>query len=137
MLWGMIAIIKHYTCVLRAVFSSIRMIPRGKTTEISVPSQPLIRFFPPVAQNRPLRPFLGPRGPKWRFHFWYLTQKEQRAGRAGCIQVTLFPYNCWVRKEKNAIRARFGGPRAETRFGKRPKTIEGHWEKLRCGAVYP
>ena len=26
-------------------FSSIRMIPSGETTEISVPSQPLIRFF--------------------------------------------------------------------------------------------
>ena len=30
----------------------------------------------------------------------------------------------------------FGGPWAKTRFGKRPKLVEGHWEKLRCLAVY-
>ena len=40
--------------------------------------------------------FLGPRGPKWRFHFLTLTQKERRAGQAECTQVTLFLYNCWV-----------------------------------------
>ena len=48
--------------------------------------------------------FSGPRGPKWRFHFLHLTQKERRAGRAECTQVTLFPYNCWVCEAKT----RFG-----------------------------
>ena len=37
---------------------------------------------------------------------------------------------------ENAIRARFGGPRAETGYGKRPKTAVGHWEKGRSRAVY-
>ena len=41
-------------------------------------------------------PFSGPRGPKWNIHLVTLTQKERRAGRAECTQVTLFPYNCWV-----------------------------------------
>ena len=36
-----------------AVFPSIRTIPKGKTTEISVPSQPSIRFFPQHARNWP------------------------------------------------------------------------------------
>ena len=37
---------------------------------------------------------------------------------------------------ENAIRARFGGPRAETGYGKRPKMAVGHWEKGRSRAVY-
>ena len=45
-----------------AVFSSIRMIPRGQTTEISVRTQPSIRFFPLHARNGPFRPFFGPQG---------------------------------------------------------------------------
>ena len=48
--------------------------------------------------------FSGPRGPKWRIHFWHLTQKERRGGRPECTQVTLFPYNCWV----SAAKTRFG-----------------------------
>ena len=48
--------------------------------------------------------FSGPRGPKWSVHFWHLTQKERRAGRPECTQVTLFPYNCWV----SAAKTRFG-----------------------------
>jgi hypothetical protein len=31
----------------------------------------------------------------------------------------------------NAIRARFGGPRAEMNFGKQSKMAGGHWEKAR------
>ena len=76
--------------------------------------------------------FLGPRGPKWNIHFFQFTQKERCAGRAECTQVTLFPYNCWVFEEKT----RFGGSQAETRFEKRPKMAEGHWEKLGCQSVY-
>ena len=67
-------------------------------------SQPSIRFFPPVAQIGPFRPFFGPQGPKWNIHFLHLTQKERRAGRPECTQVTLFPYNCWV----SAAKTRFG-----------------------------
>ena len=37
---------------------------------------------------------------------------------------------------ENAIRARFGGPRAETGYGKRLKTAVGHWEKGRSRGVY-
>ena len=37
---------------------------------------------------------------------------------------------------ENAIRARFGGPQAETPFGKRPKTAVGHWEKGLSRGVY-
>ena len=37
---------------------------------------------------------------------------------------------------ENVIRARFGGPRAETGYGKRPKTAVGHWEKGRSRGVY-
>merc|ERR1711954_86009 len=32
--------------------------------------------------------------------------------------------------------ARFGGPRAETRFGKRPKMAVGHWMKVRSRGIY-
>ena len=71
------------------VFSSIRMIPRGMTTKISVASQPS------MAQSGR---FLGPRVPKWTFHFLHLTQKERCVGRAKCTQVTLFPHNYWVFK---------------------------------------
>ena len=35
--------------------------------------------------------FLGPRGPKWSVHFLDLTQKERRAGRAGCTQAACLP----------------------------------------------
>ena len=35
----------------RAVYESIRKIPTGKTKQISVASQPLIWFFPPMARN--------------------------------------------------------------------------------------
>ena len=45
-----------------AVFSSIRTIPRGQTTEISVRTQPSIRFFPLPTRNGPFRPFFGPQG---------------------------------------------------------------------------
>ena len=44
----------------RAVYESIRKIPTGKTKQISVASQPSIRFFPPMARNGPFRPFFGP-----------------------------------------------------------------------------
>ena len=44
----------------RAVYESIRKIPTGKTTEISVASQPSIRFFPLMARNGPFWPFFGP-----------------------------------------------------------------------------
>ena len=65
--------------------------------------------------------FSGPRGPKWNIHFLHLTQKEQRAGRAGCTQVTLFPYNCWVRKEKTRFGPVSGVPG--------PKRVLGNGEK--------
>ena len=48
----------------RVVFSSIRMIPRGKTKQISVALQPSIRFYPPMARNGPFQPFFGPQGSK-------------------------------------------------------------------------
>merc|ERR1739844_827531 len=48
----------------RAVYELIRKIPRGETTEISVPLQALIRFFPSMARNGPFRPFFGPQGAK-------------------------------------------------------------------------
>merc|ERR1719234_142208 len=48
----------------RAVYELIRNIPRGETTEISVPSQALIRFFPSMARNGPFRPFFAPQGAK-------------------------------------------------------------------------
>ena len=44
----------------RAVYESIRKISTGKIIEISVASQPSIRFFPPKARNGPFRPFFGP-----------------------------------------------------------------------------
>ena len=44
----------------RAVYESIRKIPRGETTEISVPSHALIWFYPLMARNGPFRPFFGP-----------------------------------------------------------------------------
>ena len=65
--------------------------------------------------------FSGPRGPKWNIHFLHLTQKKQRAGRAGCTQVTLFPYNCWVRKEKTRFGPVSGVPG--------PKRVLGNGEK--------
>ena len=48
----------------RAVYESIRKIPTGKTKQISVASQPSIRFFPLMARNGPFRPFFGPQGAK-------------------------------------------------------------------------
>ena len=48
----------------RAVYESIRKIPRGETTKILVPSQALIRFFPSMARNGPFRPFFGSQGAK-------------------------------------------------------------------------
>ena len=81
----------------RAFYESIRKVPTGETTEPLVTS---IRLFPSVFQNRP---FFGPSGSKMENHFCTFTQKEQRAGWAGCTQVTLFPYDCWVFEEKNAI----------------------------------
>ena len=44
----------------RAVCESIRKIPTGQITEISVASQPLIRFFPLMARNGLFCPFFGP-----------------------------------------------------------------------------
>ena len=75
----------------------------------------------------------GPRRPKWSVHFLHLTQKEQRAGRAGCTQVTLFPYNCWVRKDKTRFGPVSGVPG--------PKHVLGNgrkWPKVtgrNCAAV--
>ena len=43
----------------RAVYESIRKIPTARSTEISVPSQTSIRFFPLMAENGPFRPFFG------------------------------------------------------------------------------
>ena len=65
--------------------------------------------------------FSGPKGPKWDIHFWTLTQKERRAGRARCTQATLFPYDC-------------GGLRAKTRFepvsgAHGPKRVSGNGQK--------
>ena len=44
----------------RAVYASIQIIPRGKTKQISVASQPSIQFFPPMAPKGPFQPFFGP-----------------------------------------------------------------------------
>ena len=44
----------------QAVYESIRKVPTGKTTEISVASQPSIWFFPLMARNGPVWPFFGP-----------------------------------------------------------------------------
>ena len=95
------------------VLPSIRMIPRGKTTEISVRSQPSIQFFPPPARKGLFRPFLGP---KWNTHFLHATQKERCTERAECTQVTLFPCEYWVFEE----RCDFGPFFKRARFGKRP-----------------
>ena len=48
----------------RAVYESIRKIPTARSTEISVPSQTSIQFFPWMAQNGPFRPFFGLYGVK-------------------------------------------------------------------------
>ena len=85
-----------------------------------------------MVRNGAFRPFFRPQGAKWKNHCWYLIQTERCTGRAECTQVTLFPYKCWVFEEKT----RFGGPQAVTRFEKWTKLAKGHWEKLRCRAVY-
>ena len=46
----------------RAVYELIQKIPRGETTEILVPLQALIQFFPLMAPNGPFWPFFGPQG---------------------------------------------------------------------------
>ena len=65
--------------------------------------------------------FSGPRGPKWRIHFWYLTQKEQCTGQAECTQVTLFPYKYWVFEEKTRFGPVSGLPG--------PKRVSGNCRK--------
>ena len=47
----------------RAVYESIRKIPWGNTTEILVPSQPLIRFFPSMAKHWLCRALGAKNGP--------------------------------------------------------------------------
>ena len=71
--------------------------------------------------------FSGPRGPKWKNHFWYLTQKERCCARARCTQVTLFPYDCWVFEAKTRFRPVWGSPDQNAFW----ETAKGHWEKLR------
>ena len=41
----------------------------------------------------------------------------------------------WGFQRENAIQARFGGARAETRYRKWPKTAVSHWEKDRSQGV--
>ena len=86
------------------------MIPRGKTTDISMLSQP------------PINSVFSANGPKravfwvlWNAHFLMLTQKERCARRAECTQVTLFPHDCWFFEAKMRFRPVSGVP------GKRPK----------------
>ena len=74
-------------------------------------------FVPPAPTGR----FSGPRGPIWRYHFWYLTQKERCTGKAECNQVTLFPYKYWVFEEKT----RFGP--VSGHLG--PKRVSGNCRK--------
>ena len=91
----------------------------GQTTEISVLSQAIIRFFRPMARNGSFWLFFGP---KWRFHFLMLAQKDRIAGRAKCTQVTLFPYNCWVYWAKTWFGPVWGvpGPKRVLGNGRRP-----------------
>ena len=50
--------------------------------------------------------------------------------------VDLFPIWLMWSISKNGIRARFGVPRAKTHFGKRPKTVRGHWMTGMDGAGF-
>ena len=71
--------------------------------------------------------FLGPRGPKWNIHFLHLTQKERCTGRAECIQVTLFPHDCWVFEAKMRLGPVSGVPGPKSVLGnarKQPKATE-------------
>ena len=71
--------------------------------------------------------FSGPRGPKWENHFWDLTQKERRAGRAGCTQATLFPYDCGVSSAKTPFGPVSGahGPKRVTGNGRKRPSATG------------
>ena len=110
----------------RAVYESIRKIPTGKTKQISVASQPSIRFFPLMARNGPFRPFFGPQGAKMGNPL-LSAHPEGATGRPSRVHPGHpFPIWLWGFMSENAIRARFGGPRAETGYGKRPKTAVGH-----------
>ena len=55
---------------LRAVYASIQIIPRGKTTQISVASQPSIRFLPLMVLKGPFWLFFWSQGAKWSVHFF-------------------------------------------------------------------
>ena len=71
--------------------------------------------------------FSGPRGPKWVLHFLTLTQKERRAGRAGCTQATLFPYDCGVSSAKTPFGPVSGahGPKRVTGNGRKWPSATG------------
>ena len=71
--------------------------------------------------------FSGPRGPKWENHFLHLTQKERRAGRAGCTQATLFPYDCGVSSAKTPFGPVSGahGPKRVTGNGRKRPSATG------------
>ena len=69
--------------------------------------------------------FSGPRGPKCSVHFLHLTQKERCTGQAECTQVIFSHINIGSLKKK-CNSGPFRAPRAETRFGKLPKMVEGH-----------
>ena len=87
----------------RQKFSSIRTIPRGKTTEISVRTQPSIRFFPLPARNGSFRPFFGPQRAHMEHTLLVSHPEGAMSGQAECTQVTLFPYKYWVFEEKSPV----------------------------------
>ena len=119
-----------------AVFPSIRTIPRGQTTEISVRTQPSIRFFPLPARNGPFRPFFGPQGAQME-HTLLVPHPEGVMRRPSQVHPGhTFSIILWGFKSENVIRTCLGGPRAKTRSRKRPKMAVGHWEKGRSRAVY-
>ena len=60
-------------------------------------------------------------------HFLDLTQKEQRPGRAGCTQATLFPYDCGVSSAKTPFGPVSGahGPKRVTGNGRKRPSATG------------
>ena len=114
----------------RAVYDHIRKIPIGKTTEILMSSQALIRFFSSIAWNGPFWPFFWPQGPKMGNSL--LIRDPEGATRRLSRVHPGYPFPIWLLgfKSENAIWARFGFPRAKTRFGKRLKMANYEWIRI-------
>ena len=80
-----------------AVFSSIRTIPRGQTTEISVRTQLSIRFFPLPARNGV---FLAPGGPNGTYTYRRSPRRSDAPGKPSAPKLPFSHMNIGSLKKK-------------------------------------